>query len=67
MRRGDGEKEVMPSTGEGMGETVPKMAMGMGEAVPATGIGGKWNGGMLDRPFGEQVDVTLIVRWAGWG
>ena len=44
----------------GMG-AVPVTGMIVGEAVPATGKGSKWNGRMLDRPFGEQVGIGIIV------
>ena len=43
--------------------------MWMGEAVPTMGMGSKWDGGMLGRPFEEQMVVKFIVGWAGleWG
>ena len=45
---GTGMGEAVPSTGMVMGEAVPTMGMGMGEeAVPTTGLGSKWDGGML--------------------
>ena len=47
-RGGTGMGEAVPSTGMVMGEAVPTMGMGMGEeAVPTTGLGSKWDGGML--------------------
>lgn len=62
---GTGTGETPPSMGMGMGGAVPNTGMGMGEAVANTGMGSKWYGGMLDRPFGEQVVVKFIVGWAG--
>lgn len=49
-----------------MREAVPTTGMRMGEAVPATKIKTRWDRGMLDRPFGEQVVVKVVVGWAGW-
>ena len=63
-----GMGEAVPPTGMGMGEALLTMGMGrrMGKAVPTEAMGTKQGGGMLDRPFREQVVVQLIVGGAGW-
>ena len=44
-----------------MGKAVPTIGMGMEEAVPTTEMGNKWDEGMLDRSFGEQVIGAFTV------